>query len=154
MPRLLSGPLNGPKVFAIFAMFFVTIIVVNVFMAYSAIRTFPGLEVKNSYVASQSFDHDRAAQLALGWEVTAGHAEGRLYVDIRDAEGRPVVPARVSGIFGRPTMARDDIQAEFLFDGLRHVSPAPVAAGGWVLRLEAEADDGTLFRQRMNIEVR
>lgn len=154
MPRPFSGPLTGPKVFAIFAMFFVTIIAVNIFMAYSAIRTFPGLEVKNSYVASQSFDEDRAAQIALGWQVVAGHEDGQVFVDIRDADGRAVVPARVSGIFGRPTMARDDVVAAFHFDGRRHVAPADVVAGGWVLRLEAEAEDGTLFRQRMNIEVR
>lgn len=154
MPRLFSAPLTGPKVFAIFAMFFLTIITVNMFMAYSAVSTFPGLEVKNSYVASQSFDDDRAAQVALGWQVTAGHEDGRLIVEIRDAEGRPVVPATITGIFGRPTMARDDQTPAFLFDGTRHVAPMAVAAGGWVLRLEAEADDGTTFRQRMNIEVR
>lgn len=154
MPRLFSAPLTGPKVFAIFSLFFVTIITVNIFMAWSAVTTFPGLEVRNSYVASQSFDEDRAAQLALGWTVTAGHDSGRLLVDIRDGAGRPVAPAQITGIFGRPTMARDDMTPDFLFDGTRHVAAMPVDAGGWVLRLEAVADDGTLFRQRMNVEVR
>ena len=154
MPRLFSGPLTGPKVFAIFSLFFITIITVNIFMAWSAITTFPGLEVKNSYVASQSFDDDRAAQLALGWDVQASHENGQLIVDIRDAQGRPVAPATITGIFGRPTMARDDRRPDFLFDGTRHVAPMLVDAGGWVLRLEALADDGTLFRQRMNVEVR
>ena len=135
MPRPLFGPLTGPKVFAIFAMFFVTIITVNVFMAYSAIRSFPGLEVKNSYVASQQFERARAAQLALGWQVTASHAQGQLYVEILDRFGRAVVPAEVTGIFGLPTMARADRVPEFHFDGVRHVAPMDVAAGGWVLRL-------------------
>src|SRR5690606_9447521 len=104
------------------------------------------------YVASQTFDTDRAAQVALGWEVVARHDNGQLIVDIRDDAGRPVVPARVTGIFGRPTMARNDHTLDFLFDGTAHVAPMAVDAGGWVLRLEAQADDGTLFRQRMNVE--
>jgi nitrogen fixation protein FixH len=33
---------------------------VNLLMAYQAISTFPGLEVKNSYVASQKFDERNA----------------------------------------------------------------------------------------------
>ena len=55
-----KAPITGPKFFAIFASFFVVIIAVNLVMAFSAIRTFPGLEVKNSYVASQEFDRERA----------------------------------------------------------------------------------------------
>ena len=46
---------------------FGVIITVNVVMAWQAVSTFPGLEVKNSYVASQTFDAERKAQLALGW---------------------------------------------------------------------------------------
>ena len=50
---------------------FGVIIGVNLVLALSAVRTFPGLEVKNSYVASQTFDERRAAQEALGWTVSA-----------------------------------------------------------------------------------
>ena len=52
---------------------FGVIIGVNVVMATKAIGTFPGLEVKNSYVASQSFDKRRDAQEALGWDVGVAH---------------------------------------------------------------------------------
>ena len=48
--------LTGRKVFFITAGAFAVIIGVNVTMAVLAVGTFPGLEVKNSYVASQSFD--------------------------------------------------------------------------------------------------
>ena len=54
-----------------FSMAFGVIIAVNLTLAFNAVRTFPGLEVKNSYVASQSFDADRAAQNALGWDGAA-----------------------------------------------------------------------------------
>ena len=54
--------LTGRKVFAIMATGFSVIIGVNITMAYSAISTFPGLVVKNSYVASQNFDRELSAQ--------------------------------------------------------------------------------------------
>ena len=38
------------------------IIAVNLTLAWNAIATFPGLETRNSYVISQSFQADRAAQ--------------------------------------------------------------------------------------------
>ena len=63
-------PLTGRKVFAIFAGAFALIIGVNLFMAWNAIGTFPGLETKNAYVANQTFDDERAAQEALGWETS------------------------------------------------------------------------------------
>ena len=47
------------------------IISVNVALAVNAVRTFPGLEVKNSYVASQEFNDRLHAQTALGWTVDA-----------------------------------------------------------------------------------
>ena len=71
MTSLFRGPITGPKAFAIFSSFFVVIIGVNVVMAYQAIHTFPGLEVDNSYVASQTFDAERKAQEALGWNAHA-----------------------------------------------------------------------------------
>ena len=61
------GEITGKHVLAITVSAFAVIIGVNVVMAWKAISTFPGLEVKNSYVASQTFDADRAAQQALGW---------------------------------------------------------------------------------------
>ncbi|MEL7345657.1 MAG: FixH family protein, partial [Pseudomonadota bacterium] len=47
--------LTGWHVFGMFALAFGIIISVNMTLAFQAVRTFPGLEVKNSYVASQAF---------------------------------------------------------------------------------------------------
>ncbi|MFN7052645.1 MAG: FixH family protein, partial [Gemmobacter sp.] len=63
------GQITGRQVFAFTAGAFGIIIAVNVLMAYKAVSTFPGLEVKNSYVASQNFDTERRAQEALGWDM-------------------------------------------------------------------------------------
>lgn len=44
--------LTGRHVLLMFVAGFGIIIAVNLTLAFSAVRTFPGLEVKNSYVAS------------------------------------------------------------------------------------------------------
>ncbi len=55
---------TGRHAAAVFVGAFAVIIAVNVALAVSAVRTFPGLEVANSYVASQEFNARRAAQEA------------------------------------------------------------------------------------------
>ncbi len=57
----MKGKFTGRKMLAIVVAFFAVIITVNLFMAYKAVGTFPGLVVKNSYVASQEFDRNRTA---------------------------------------------------------------------------------------------
>lgn len=54
--------LTGWHVVFGFVAAFGVIITVNLVMAYNAVASFPGLEVKNGYIASQSFDKRRAAQ--------------------------------------------------------------------------------------------
>ena len=76
---------TGRHAAAIFVGAFGIIITVNLSMAYNAVWTFPGLTVKNSYIASQSFDARRAAQEALGWTAQAELDDGWLVLSLRDA---------------------------------------------------------------------
>ncbi|MDU8945926.1 FixH family protein [Ovoidimarina sediminis] len=145
--------LTGRDVFLITAGAFSIIIAVNVTLAVSAVRTFPGLEVKNSYVASQSFDRDRTAQLALGWEAEARVTEGRLVLSLTDATGAPAHPETLTGTFGRATHVADDVTPDFTFDGTAWSAPVAARPGNWNLRLEATAPDGTIFRQRVIVHV-
>lgn len=153
MPTFFKGPITGPKFFAIFSSFFIVIISVNLVLAFQAVATFPGLEVKNSYVASQNFDRDRAAQLALGWEVDAVVHQGELQLSITDADGAAVPVADLAGTFGRATSVRDDQTPAFVFDGLLYRAPVTTAAGNWNLRFTATAPDGTRFQQRVVVLV-
>lgn len=153
MTSFFRGPVTGPKFFAIFASFFVVIISVNLVLAYSAVKTFPGLEVKNSYVASQTFDKDRQAQEALGWTIDARVQHGELHLMITDADGKPVEVKSVNGTFGRATSVRDDQAPAFVFDGTMYRAPVTTAPGNWNLRFEALAQDGTLFKQRVVVIV-
>ena len=143
--------ITGRHVFAMFALGFGTIIAVNLTLAWNAIHSFPGLEVKNSYVASQSFDADRAAQTALGWTVSAQVQDNQLILSITQ-DGRPVQPQIERAIFGRATSVIADQTPEFAFDGQSFVAPIEAGAGNWNLRLTAIAADGTTFQQRIIVD--
>lgn len=141
--------IKGWHVFAGFALAFGIIISVNMVMAVSAVRTFPGLEVKNGYVASQTFDARRAAQEGLGWTIAARHSEGQLRLAITDASGAPVRVAKLDATVGRATHVKDDVAPDFRFDGQAYIAELPLGAGNWNVRMTAVAQDGTQFSQRI-----
>lgn len=148
-----AGPITGPKAFAIFASFFVVIIAVNVVMAVEAVRTFPGLEVENSYVASQTFDAERAAQERLGWTAHATVEGGTLVLTLVGPDGRAVRDATLAAEIGRATTQTEDQTLALAFDGGAWRAPVRVAPGRWHLRLAATAADGTAFHQRLDLLV-
>ena len=145
--------LTGRHVLMIFVGAFGVIIGVNLVLAWSAVATFPGLEVKNSYVASQQFDARKAAQEALGWTVRADAAEGEVVLSITDEQGQPVRVGGLDAVIGRATHVADDIRLEFIFDGTSYVAPVTLADGNWNIRMTALAEDGTQFTQRVILHV-
>ena len=149
----MTREITGWHVTGIFVLAFGIIIAVNVTLAVNAVRTFPGLEVKNSYVASQSFDRERAAQERLGWDVTAHVEAGELVLRILQADN-PIAPRIETAIFGRATATAWDQTPVFHFDGDALRAPVTAGPGNWNLRLKARAADGTLFQQRIVVEVR
>ncbi len=145
--------LTGRHVAMIFVSAFSVIIAVNLALAYNAVHSFPGLEVKNSYVASQSFDRDRNAQQSLGWSVLAEARDGQVLLSVTDADGRPVEVASLEATLGRATHVKDDSNPAFAYDGKRYVAPVDLAPGNWNIRMVATAEDGTIFRQRVILHV-
>ncbi len=150
----MAREITGKHVLLGFVGAFGVIITVNVVMAYNAVKTFPGLEVKNSYIASQEFDVRKDAQEALGWTVGAEHENGVLRLEILDSAGQPVQPARMQVVLGRPTQEKDDQELSFTFDGKAFVTPVEVADGNWNIRMTAVAEDGTGFQQRLFLHVK
>ncbi|MFO1142697.1 MAG: FixH family protein [Amaricoccus sp.] len=146
--------LGGRQVFVIASLAFLTMLVPNVVLTVTAVKTFSGLVVPNSYVASQSFDHERIAQQALGWQLALAHDDAELSLAIRDATGHAVHPPKLAVSVGRPTTTRDDrvIVLEPTSDG--YVGAARLAPGSWRVEIEATAADGTPFRQSRAIFVR
>ena len=148
--------ITGKHVLVFTVSAFAVIIGVNVLMAYKAISTFPGLEVQNSYVASQTFDAERDAQVALGWAMdpTYDPVAKQLQLVFTDKDGLPVTLKELAVLVGRTTSAGFDSRPEFSRQAGAYVAPADLAPGKWMMQIEARTDDGTLFRQRIDLFVK
>ncbi len=144
---------TGKHALMVFGGAFGIIIAVNLTLAYNAVRTFPGLEVKNSYVASQQFDAKRARQMALGWVVRAESQDGQILLHINGPDGAPVQVQELEAVLGRATHVQDDLEPDFVFDGKRYVADLDLADGNWNIRMKALSSDGTEFEQRVILHV-
>ncbi|MCB1389664.1 MAG: FixH family protein [Rhodobacteraceae bacterium] len=138
-------------VLAITVSAFSVIIGVNVLMAWFAVETFPGLEVQNTYVASQGFNQRLHDQQALGWRSEADLTGGRLTVRVLGRDGNPAPVADISAILGRPTTEREDTVPDLRFEGGAFVADVDVDYGNWDLRIDAHAADGTEYTYRVGL---
>jgi nitrogen fixation protein FixH len=127
------------------------VIAVNVTFAVFAVRSFPGEDVRRSYLQGLNYNAtiaERRAQAALEWEVIAELSEqdGGASVDVvlRDAEGAPIDGLTAAGALRWPTDERLDHELVFEPRGRgRYVARVPdLMAGHWVLRARAERGDG------------
>lgn len=146
----MARELTGRHVLAITLTAFGVVIGVNLLLAVKAVGTFPGVEVRNSYVASQVFDRDRSAQAALGWTVTPEYDGRDLTLMIRDRAGNPAPVATLDVTVGRPTHVREDVTPAFTYHNGLFRTALTLAPGQWNIRLTATARDGTTFRQRID----
>lgn len=150
----MARELTGRKVLAITIGAFGLIIGVNILLAVKAVQTFPGLEVPNSYVASQVFDAERMAQEKLGWTLRYRYVEGELILSFRNPEGLPVEAREVSALVGRTTEAAEDKRPDFTYRDGDFAAPLVLGPGAWMILLEARAEDGTRFHQRLDLFVK
>lgn len=147
---MMQRELTGRHVLAITVLAFGIIVAVNLLLAFKAVNSFPGLEVKNSYVASQTFDRERAAQSALGWTVTPAYNGQELTLAIRDRQGNPAMVKTLQVTVGRPTHERADHHPDFTYSGGLFHAPMHLEPGIWNIHVLAVAPDGTEFRQRLD----
>lgn len=133
--------------------FFAVVIGVNMVMAASAVRTFGGTVVDNSYVASQHFGTwiDRGRdQAQRGWRAAARFdPQGRIAVDVAGPQGPLAgrIAVRVEHPLGREPVRA--IEMRMVGEG-RYLAAEPLPAGRWVLRIEAAGQGGTAsFRQEV-----
>ena len=131
--------LTGKHVFAITAGAFAVIIGVNAVLAVKAVTTFPGLEVKNSYVASQGFNDRKAAQEALGWTLAPSYAAGRIDLAFLGRDGLPVRVSDLQVLVGRTTSTADDAWPAFTEMGDVYSAPLELAQGKWMVKVTARA---------------
>lgn len=141
--------LTGRHVLGVFLGAFGVIIAVNLAMAWFAVSTFPGVEVQNSYVASQGFNTRLADQRALGWQTRVEVAGGELRLYVSDPNGDADV-ADLTATLGRATHTRADTTPDFYRIPGGFAAPVALEPGNWNLRMVATAADGTEFRQRIS----
>ncbi|MEL7465241.1 MAG: FixH family protein [Pseudomonadota bacterium] len=149
-----TKPLTGRKVLMIAVGAFGAIITANLTLAYSAVQSFPGIEVKNGYIASQHFEADRAAQERLGWVTEARYEDGVLTVAVLDAAGHPAPIDDVAFRLGRPTTEADDLEPQLMADGRGWHAALDLAPGPWRLDIVGAAADETKFRQHVGFTIR
>jgi nitrogen fixation protein FixH len=147
-------PLTGRRVALIAGTLFALVFAPNIVLAVLAVKTFSGLVVPNSYVASQQFDRARDAQSALGWKVDLIHETDRLALAFTDSFGNTVRPEGLSVTLGRPTTTRNDTTVILEPTPGDFAGSAPLAPGRWRVEIAATAADGTAFRQSRSLFVR
>ena len=145
-----AKPLTGRKVLAIAVCAFGAIIAANLTLAFSAIESFPGVEVKNGYIASQSFERERAAQERLGWRTEARYERGVLNVVVLAGDGTPAPIEDVIFRLGRPTTEAQDLTPALVEGGAGWTASLDLAPGPWRLDVVGHAPDGVRFRQHLS----
>lgn len=140
---------TGRHMTMILVAFFGVVIVVNLIMATLATRTFGGLVVENSYVASQRFNgwlEKAREEKALGWTlVTQRLPDGR--VSIRLNAATPIAGANVTALVRHPLgmAAERNLAFRSVADG-SYESAAALPEGRWILHVEARAQGRTIHR--------
>lgn len=141
---------TGYHMLAILVAFFGVTIGVNVTMAVLANRTWSGLVVPNSYVASQNFAQDTAEaarQKALGWSQKLSHEHGTLQVTITSRDGAPLAGLNVRVKIGHPVAAKFDRELTLVETGPGlYSAPAEMGEGVWDADVTASRKPGETFR--------
>lgn len=141
--------LTGRHVLIIALAAFGVILAANLTMLFAATGTFPGLVVKNSYVASQQFN---------GWLEEAREAEALGYAATfeRDADGHMLVETKgvplaalLSADMRRPLGKPEDTTLAFeqIGDNLYRSTEA-LDRGRWIARLAVESGAGRWVTER------
>lgn len=147
-------PITGKTVLIYALSAFAVIIAANLALAFAAIGSFPGIEVKNGYVASQSFERERAAQVALGWKANAVYSSEKLRVEVIDRHGSPAPLSAFTLKIGRPTTEALDATPDLVWTGVAHEAAIDLDAGLWRVDVLATGRDGEAFRQQLIIKVK
>ena len=127
----MTRELKGRHVLLICIAAFGIIITANLAMLFAATGSYPGLVVKNAYVASQGWDERAAAQKELGWTATVTHAKGAISLALIGQDDRPVVGQAPVVKIGRPTTSVDDRVVELVFDGEVYRAAVDLPPGRW-----------------------
>lgn len=141
---------TGKHMLIIMIVFFAVIVGVNFTMATLASRSWTGLVVKNSYVASQGYNEELAAadrQKMNGWQSTLSYQNNVLQISVSDRDGNPILAEAAEVKIGRPAFEQEDRQLAMNLqnDGSATAS-VNLAPGVWAIEFVAESSHGTYRR--------
>lgn len=142
---------TGWHMLGIMIAFFGVIITVNIIMATSAITSWSGLVVKNSYVASQEFNEKSIigkAHAALNWQPHLSYQDGIVRYKLTDANGNPVKAVGATAVFRRPVNEKEDQTLNMLPANDNFLSAeASLKDGNWVVEINTYAGLEEPYRQ-------
>ena len=153
-----EGEFTGRHMLYIMIAFFGVIIVVNLVMLTAATRSWTGLVVENSYVASQKYNDMLTAaeeQKELGWTsglvVTTRSAKARI-TGLKDA---PIGGLLVKLALSRPVHEADDTTLDLVETASgEYAVEADLGTGVWIAELIATSASGQQFRMIHRIFVK
>ena len=138
--------LKGWHVLLMMLGFFSIMFTANGIFLYHAITSFPGEDVKKSYV--QGLDYNRTlearrAQRALGWAAAAGFDKGRLVFELKDANDRDIYGHDVEAELRRAATIYDDrtIQLSRAASGAFVADLPDLETGQWTVRFSVRSHE-------------
>ncbi|WP_018688468.1 FixH family protein [Ahrensia kielensis] len=143
-PRVFSGW----HMFGVIALFFGTIISINIVLAFNAAGTWTGLVVKNTYIESQNFNSrvaDLNAHKPLGWKIAISYNSDQLKISAHDNTDTFIKSAVVSGYLGKPVHEHDDQTIIFGEANGAYVSEVSLSDGLWQIQLQIIDSKGLTF---------
>jgi nitrogen fixation protein FixH len=161
VPRVREArPITGRFVLITFLAFFGVIAAVNGVMMTLAIRTMPGLDVKNGYVASQAMNGEISAmrqQAERGWTADIAlqlrNGSAPLGIRLADRDGLPVTGLDVKARLAHPALARADHSATLIeaSPGNYTAEWRDIQAGAWTIVVEADRGGERVFATRNRV---
>jgi nitrogen fixation protein FixH len=154
MPR---KQFTGSHMAFIIVSFFAVVFTVNATLAISAYRSWTGLVIENSYVASQSFDADteRLMQARAGMSHKLHYQNGRLQLDLFLADGSAVQAMDVKIALGRPADNAQDTVLQFIPESQgRYVINTKISRGIWtgIITAKVTGRADLVLPFRLNVE--
>lgn len=149
---------TGGHMIAIMLAFFGVIVGVNLLMASFATQSWTGLVVKNSYVASQTFNESAEAfrrQEELGWRDYFSLDGGAISYRITDRDGEGISAQAVNLTFRRPAFEAEDhtIVVQAAADGT-FAADHQLGDGLWVVEAAVPVSPELQWRKSFRIFIK
>ncbi len=136
-----AGLFTGRHMAMVLAAFFGVIFAANFTMVYFAKKSWTGLVVQNSYVASQQFNETTAKLEKAAKDIitTVNYADGKLIITLADPHGKAVAATGLAVTLGRPSNEGQDQTVPLIAQGNGvFTAPLSLAKGQWTGRITAE----------------